>query len=219
MMQLPELLPIVLVHGGLYDDPPMTGTTFWVTSGVAGPLARSGVEVIVHERPLEPTSWVEESEALAATIEASGHQRVALVAGSNGCSAALRLVIDRPDLVARTMLCWPATASDAVVDELARVIIADAHDDQVAAELLETDAPVRGVTVAELSALEHEIVIYPSLPENKVHQRATVFELLDVIPDAILVGGSPEPPDKTFPEFVDTYIAVLTAFSRVEHDD
>lgn len=218
MMHLPELLPVVLVHGGLYDDPPMSSANFWVVTGVAGALSRSGVEVVLHERPTEPTSWMEESEALAATIKASGHERVALVAGSNGCSAAMRLVLDRPELVARTMLCWPATAGDPVVDELARVIIADTHDDQVAADMLD-GFPIRGAAGDELADLEHEIVIYPSLPENKIHQRATVFELLDVIPDAILVGGSPEPTDDSFADFLEAYVSVLTAFSRIEHDD
>ena len=218
MMHLPELLPIVLVHGGLYDDPPMTAADFWIATGVAGALSKAGLEVIVHERPAEPASWAEEGEALAATIEAAGHQRVALVAGSNGCSAAMRLVLDRPELVARTMLCWPATAGDPVIDGLASVIITDTHDDEVAATLLD-GFPIRGVTRDDLAGLEHEVVIYPSLPENKIHQRATVFELLDVIPDAILVGGSPEPTDDAFAEFLDGYVAVLTAFSRVEHDD
>lgn len=218
MMHLPELLPIVLVHGGLYDDPAMTAADFWVATGVAGSLAKAGVEVVLHERPIEPTSWRQESEALATTIEGSGRGRVGVVAGSNGCSAALRLLLDRPDLVARTMLCWPATAGDAVVDELARVIIADTHDDQVAADLL-GGSPIRGTSIDEIRTLAHEVVIYPSLPENKIHQRATVFELLDIIPDAILVGGSPEPPDPTFADFLDTYVSVVTAFSRVEHDD
>lgn len=218
MMHLPELLPIVLVHGGLYDDPVMTAADFWIATGVAGALAKSGVEVIMHERPTEPASWAEESEALAATIEAAGHQRAAVVAGSNGCSAAMRMVLDRPGLAARTMLCWPATSGDHVIDGLASVIIADVHDDAVAAELL-AGAPIRGVTPEELAALEHEVVIYPSLPENKIHQRVTVFELLDVIPDAILVGGSPEPLDDTFGDFLDEFVAVLKAFSRVEHDD
>lgn len=218
MMHLPELLPIVLVHGGLYDDPAMTAADFWITTGVAGALAKGGVEVILHERPTEPASWAEEGEALASTIEAAGHQRAGVVAGSNGCSAAMRLALDRPELVARTMLCWPATAGDHVVDGLASVIIADTHGDAVAADLL-AGAPIRGVSAGELAELDHEVVIYPSLPENKIHQRVTVFELLDVIPDAILVGGSPEPTDEAFGDFLAEFVAVLTAFSRIEHDD
>lgn len=218
MMHLPELLPIVLVHGGLYDDPPMTASDFWIASGVAGALSKNGVEVILHERPAEPTSWDDERDALVATIEATGHERVGLVAGSNGCSTAMRLVLDRPELVARTLLCWPATAGDPVVDELARVIIADTHGDDAAAALLD-GMPLRGTSSEELAAVDHEVVIYPSLPENKIHQRSTVFELLDVIPDAILVGGSPEPTDAAFADFLEGFASIVTAFSRIEHDD
>lgn len=219
MLSLPELVPIVLVHGGFYDDPPMTGTRFWSSTGVVAALRDAGVEVVVHERPAQPGSWAEESDALARTIEETGHQRVGLVAGSNGCSVALRLIVDQPDLVARTMLCWPATAGDPVVDELARVIISDVHDEHVAADLLTTDGPIRGTSDADIRSIGHEVVIYPSLPENKIHQRTTVFRLLDAIPGAILVGGSPEPPDTTFGEFLESFVAVIRAFSQIEPDD
>lgn len=218
MVHLPELLPIVLVPGGFYDDPKVTATDFWVSSGVAGALGRLGVEFTLHERPELPRSWTEEADALADTIQRAGYERAGIVAGSNGCSAALRLVIEHPELAARTMLCWPATASDPVVDELARIIITDAHDADVASELLD-GAPVRGVTADALAEITNECVIYPSLPENKIHQRATVFELLDVVPGSILVGGSPEPPDDAFGAFVDSFAAMVAAFSRIEHDD
>ena len=218
MVQLPELLPLVLVPGGFYDDPPMTANDFWVGTGVAAALGRLGVEFTLHERPSEPRSWSEEADALAKTIRGAGYDRAGIIAGSNGCSAALRLTIDHPELSARTMLCWPATAGDAVVDELARIIIADTHDAAVAADLLD-GTPVRGVSVAALAALTGECVIYPSLPENTIHQRGTVFELLDAIPGSILVGGSPEPPDDAFATFVETFASVVAAFSRVEHDD
>jgi len=218
MVHLPELLPIVLVPGGLYDDPPVTATDFWVTSGVASALSRLGVEFTLHERPKAPRSWAEEADALAGTIRGAGYEKAGIVAGSNGCSAALRLAIDHPELTVRTMLCWPATAADPVIDELARIIITDAHDADVASALLD-GAPIRGVTIEGLAALSHECVVYPSLPENKIHQRATVFELLDAIPDSILVGGSPEPPDDAFGTFVETFASVIAAFSRVEYDD
>ncbi len=207
-----------MVPGGLYDDPPMTANDFWVSTGVAAALSRLGVEFTLHERPLEPRSWAEEANALAKTIREAGYDKAGIIAGSNGCSTALRLAIDHPELIARTMLCWPATSSDPVVDELSRIIITDTHDADVANDLLD-GAPVRGVTVDALAALAGEYVIYPSLPENRIHQRATVFELLDAIPDSILVGGSPEPPDDAFAEFVETFASVVAAFSQVEHDD
>ena len=218
MLHLPELLPVVLVPGGLHDDPPMTGERFWADSGVVRGLRGRNVEVIVHERPTEPSSWQEESDALAATIRGAGHDRVALVAGSNGCSAALRLMLDEPALVARTMLCWPATAGDPVVDELARIIITDVHG-SAAADALLTGRPIRGVEVDELAGLTGEVVVFPSMPENKAHQRSTVMELLASVPGSMLIGGSPEPIDDAFFEHCEQFVATVEAFSKVVHDD
>lgn len=218
MLQLPQNLPVVLVHGGLYDEPLVTGQSFWVDTGVAPMLSGRNIEVIVHERPPEPTSWVEEAEALAATIEASGHERAGIVAGSNGCSVALRLLLDRPDLVARTMLCWPATAGDLVIDGLARIIITDASGEAAADALLE-GFPIRGTTAEELGSITGEVVVYPSLPENQAHRRSTQTELLTTIPGVILVGGSPEPFDAAFSEFVGGFVDLVEAFSKVHHDD
>lgn len=208
----------MLVPGGLYDDPPMTAERFWVASGVAGALSALGVEFTVHERPTAPRSWVEEATAIAATMDARGWERAGIVAGSNGCSAALRLLIDQPGRVARAMLCWPATAGDPVIDELARIIISDAHDEATATDLLD-GTPVRGVDRDQLATIGVECVVYPSLPENKVHQRTTVIDLVESIPGAILVGGSPEPTDEGFAEFVEPFAAIVAAFSRIEHDD
>ena len=153
-----------------------------------------------------------------ATIEASGHDRVALVAGSNGCSVALRVVLDRPELVARTMLCWPATAGDQVIDELARIIITDVHGNAAADELL-AGRPIRGVDAEELGTLNGEFVIYPSMPENKAHQRSTVMELLAAVPGSMMVGGSPEPIDDDFFDHCESFVATVEAFSKVVHDD
>ncbi len=218
MLHLPELLPVVLVHGGLHDDPPMTGARFWETSGVVRGLRGRNVEVVVHERPPQPSSWHEEADALVATIEASGHDRVALVAGSNGCSVALRVLLDRPELVARTMLCWPATAGDQVIDELARIIITDVHGATAADELL-AGRPIRGVDAKELATLNGELVIYPSMPENKAHQRSTVMELLAAVPGSMMVGGSPEPIDDDFFDHCESFVPTVEAFSKVVHDD
>ena len=208
----------MLIPGGLYDEPPVTAQWFWVETGVAPMLQRRKVDVVVHERPRAPTSWIEEADALAATIEGAGHARVALVAGSNGCSAALRLMLDRPDLVARTMLCWPATAGNPVIDGLAHTIIADVHDGAVASNLL-TGCPVRGVDAEELASLSGEVMIYPSMPESQAHRRSTVTELLSTIPGVMLLGGSPEPFDDAFADFVEGFVDIVEAFSKVHHDD
>ncbi len=218
MLHLPKPLPVALIHGGLYDEPLMTAQRFWVDTGVTRALGRRGVELVLHERPPEPTSWAEESEALAATIEQAGHDQVALVAGSNGCSAALRLLLDRPELVARTMLCWPATAGDPVIDELAKIIIADAQGSEAADALL-SGRPMRGVTVEELGSIGSECVVYPSTPENQAHRRSTVMELLSSIPGVMMVGGSPEPFDDAFGESLESFADLVEAFSKIHHDD
>ncbi len=218
MVHLPESLPVVLVPGGLYDEPPVTAQWFWVETGVAPMLSRRNVEVLVHERPSAPKSWTEEAEALSATIEAAGHERVALIAGSNGCSAAVRLMLDRPELVARTMLCWPATAGNPVIDGLASTIIADVHDEAVAEALL-TGGPLRGSTADELATLSGEVVVYPSMPESQAHQRSTITELLTTIPGVMLVGGSPEPFDDAFADFVEGFVDLVEAFSMIHHND
>lgn len=218
MLQLPELLPVVLVHGGLYDEPPMTGQSFWVDTGVVPMLRGRNVEVVVHERPTNPTSWIEEAEALASTIESAEHERVAIVAGSNGCSAALRLLLDRPELVARTMLCWPATAGDLVIDGLARIIITDAVG-EAAADALLGGEPIRGASTDELATIDSEVVLYPSMPENQAHRRSTQTALLTSIPNIILVGGSPEPFDDAFSDFVSGFVDLVEAFSKLHHDD
>ena len=218
MVHLPESLPVVLVPGGLYDEPPVTAQWFWVETGVAPMLVRRKVDVLVHERPSEPVSWDEEADALITTIEASGHDRVALVAGSHGCSAAMRLMLNRPDLVARTMLCWPATAGNPVIDGLAHTIISDVHDEASAQKLLEGH-PLRGISADELASITGEVVVYPSMPESQAHQRSTVTELLTTIPGVMMVGGSPEPFDDAFADFVEGFVDLVVAFSKVMHDD
>lgn len=218
VLHLPETLPVVLVPGGLYDDPPVTAQWFWVETGVAPMLQRRKVDVIVHDRPISPKSWEQEASALEATIAGAGHDRASLVAGSNGCSVALRLMLDRPDLVARVMLCWPATAGHPVIDGLAHTIISDVHDDAAATALL-TGSPIRGVSADELSSIAGEVVIYPSMPESQAHQRSTVTELLSSIPGVMLVGGSPEPFDDSFADFVEGFVDLVEAFSKVHHDD
>lgn len=213
---LPELLPIVLVHGGLYEG--MTVKEFWADPGVLGELRAKHLKFLAPQRPAQPLSWDDEEQILLAAIDNAGHDRVALVGASNGCSVAARLAIAHPDRVARMMLAWPATVGDKVVDELLRIIITDEADEDAAEALLKGET-LRGVTDAQLSALDLPVVIYPSMPENQVHQRSTIMGLLAVINGAFLVGGSPEPPDDNFADHLDDFISMVTEFGRVEHDD
>ena len=213
-----ENLPVVLVHGGLYDDPPMTAGGFWLPTGVVDALVDRDVDVILHERPATPRSWIEERIALEATLREAEVDRAAIVAGSNGCSVALRLALDAPSMVARTLLCWPATAGDSVIDELARVIITETHDAQVATKLL-SGRPLRGVTAGELAGLDAEVVIHPSMPESPMHRRSTATELVAALGSALLIGGSPEPVDPGFAPHLAAFADLVLAFSQVMDDD
>lgn len=213
---LPEMLPVVLVHGGLYEG--MTSREFWAETGVLGELKAHHLKVLAPQRPAQPHSWDEERRSLLDAIDAAGHERVALVGASNGCSAAVRLTIENPDRVARLMLAWPATVGDPVVDELLGIIISDETDEPAATNLLSGET-LRGVSDAELGALDLPVVVFPSLIENQVHQRQTLMSILANVPDAFLVPGSPEPPDDQFAEYRDTFITMVREFARVEHDD
>jgi pimeloyl-ACP methyl ester carboxylesterase len=213
---LPVMLPVVLVHGGLYEG--MTSREFWADTGVLGELKARHLRVLAPQRPMQPRSWDEERRSLLEAIDAAGYSRVALVGASNGCSAAARLAIENPDRVARMMLAWPATVGDPVVDELLGIIITDEADEAVARDLLSGET-LRGVSDGELAALELPVVVLPSLIENQVHQRQTLMGILANVSDSFLVAGSPEPPDDQFPEHLDAFATMVAEFAREEHDD
>jgi pimeloyl-ACP methyl ester carboxylesterase len=99
---LPVMLPVVLVHGGLYEG--MTSREFWADTGVLGELKARHLRVLAPQRSKQPQSWDEEARSLLDAIDAAGYDRVALVGASNGCSAAVRLAIENPDRVGRMML-------------------------------------------------------------------------------------------------------------------
>lgn len=210
------MLPVVLVHGGLFED--ISPESFWDEPGITAALRARGHTVAAPQRPARPHSWSEEGDALARAIRAHGFERALVVAGSNGCSAAIRAALQHPQLVERLMLCWPATAGDPVIDELARVIITDAAGPEVARELL-TGEPVRGSTAVELSTVQVPAVLYPSMPENKVHQRKTVMALAEALPEPILIGGSPEPTDEQFGPFTDGFADLVVELAIVDPDD
>lgn len=196
----------------------MTPKEFWSDTGVLGELRAKHLTFLAPQRPAQPQSWAEEEQSLLAAIDDAGYDRVALIGASNGCSVAVQLAISHPDRVARVMLAWPATRGDKVVDELLRIIITDETNEHAAKDLLSGET-LRGVTNAELAELDVPVVIYPSMPENQVHQRSTIMGLLAVINGAFLVGGSPEPPDDSFAEHLDAFITMVAEFSRIEHDD
>jgi pimeloyl-ACP methyl ester carboxylesterase len=112
----------LLVHGGLFD--PMDGARFWIAPGVADDLAAAGYRVLTPDRrygvgrttsDFRAHNWDIEAADLAAVLVATGGTPAHVVAGSNGCSAAIRLALTRPDLVRSLTLCWPTALDNAAL--------------------------------------------------------------------------------------------------------
>jgi pimeloyl-ACP methyl ester carboxylesterase len=209
-------LPLLLVHGGLYDD--MTADAFWTASGVTPALDRRIVSYAAADRPVRPTDWSEEADALAGHLAELDWPRAAVVAGSDGCSAAARLAIERPELVARLVFAWPATANDPVADALAAAVIEELGPSDARGAFL-SGQTLRGVTDAELASIACDTVVWPAVPENQLHQSRTVNALLGVLRRPILSGGSPEPTHPAFASFRDAFVSMLVEVSIVDADD
>ncbi len=196
---------VLLVHGGLYED--MDARRFWEEPGVADGLAAAGFEVLAPDRMRHPAAWTDEAAALA-TVVRGAPGPVAVVAGSNGCSAALRLAIDYPDLVDRLVLAWPATAGVPELDARVRARIDGTTDDGTADRLL-TGNTVRGVADAELRQLDRPVTIVPSLDDDPYHQRATVDALDSLLPAAHVTTAFPPPPHAGFGDRCREFVATV----------
>ncbi|AGL20123.1 alpha/beta fold hydrolase [Actinoplanes sp. N902-109] len=165
---------ILLVHGGLRE--PMDAERFWVRPGIVAGLGDLGV--LAPDRLADAPDWDAEADHLAGQLPGAA----TVIAGSNGCSAAVRLAVRWPGLVRRLMLAWPATPRPR-------------GDLPVALTAGET---LRGVLDAELRGLSVPVRVLPSVPENAMHERRTADALLALIPGATAVPGSPEPPHPDF---------------------
>jgi pimeloyl-ACP methyl ester carboxylesterase len=127
---------VLLIHGGLMD--PMDGERFWITPGVVGDLAAAGYRTLVPDRRFHAgrtsadfgvAGWGVEVDDLLAVLDAAGIERAHVVAGSNGCTAAVRLALRRSRRVRSLVLCWPAAAENQWYDaqfERAAAFVADA---------------------------------------------------------------------------------------------
>ncbi|MFE3170190.1 alpha/beta fold hydrolase [Amycolatopsis sp. NPDC059090] len=188
----------LLVHGGLGDD--MDADRFWTRPGVADGLRRKGRTVLAPDRLRHPPDWPAEAAHLAAFLP---DRPAVVVAGSNGCSAAVRLALAFPQRIDRLLLAWPATAGDAEVD--ARLA-------GVPRALLRGET-LRGVTDDELATLAMPVGVLPSVPDNPFHQRRTVDALLRLVPRCAELPGCPEPPRPGFASHVDGLLASITGFA------
>lgn len=199
---------VLLVHGGLWED--MDANRFWALPGVTGGIRREGFTVLAPNRLHRPPNWDADAEHPAAFLP---EQPVTVVAGSNGCSAAVRLALDFPNRIARLLLAWPATAGDITVDSRTRASMAAlGASDQNIRTLLDGQV-LRGVTNDELATLAIPVGVLPSAPENPFHQRHTVDTLQRLLPDSQELPGCPEPPRPDFPSHLDKFLASITKFA------
>lgn len=186
---------VLLIHGGLYE--PIGPDEFWHGPGVVAGLENAGLEVVAPVRLPAPISWIEEAEHLRSTLPPD-RSRWSLVAGSNGCSVAVRITVDYEEMVNALVLCWPATAGDPEID-----LLEQAPVDMLGGETL------RGVSDAELAGISVPVTIIPSQPPNRNHQAVTVDRLLSLIPGSIATRGFPESPRPEFVQHRDAFVATL----------
>lgn len=196
----PPAPPMVLVHGGIGE--PMNAERFWHRPGVVAGLEAAGCHVAAPDRNTAPTSWSDGAAELASLIT----QPAFVVAGSNGCSVALRLAIERPALVTGLVLAWPAVGDDPELDSML--------GDDVRHLLGSTT--IRGVTDEELRALALPVTVIGALPQNRVHPVRTVERLAELVPDGrILEPGCPEAPRPDFAPYLDRFVAQLLSVAVV----
>jgi pimeloyl-ACP methyl ester carboxylesterase len=200
--------PVVLVHGGLYED--VDPAVFWTQTGIGAGLRAAGYPVFAVTRPATPRSWEAERDSLAVAISAKTSDPVALVAASNGCSAALRCVVDLPDLVSTLVLCWPATAGVPEIDASVRERIMRVVSSATADRLLAGET-IRGLLDVELESVGVPVTIGPSVLEDPYHRRETVEELMRILPDVRVGEPTPPAPDPEFRHYRSRFVAMLAS--------
>jgi pimeloyl-ACP methyl ester carboxylesterase len=200
---------LLLIHGGLWEDS-MDADRFWAAPGISAGLEREGFTVLAPNRLHRPPSWDAEIEHLASALTS---QRVSVVAGSNGCSVAVRLALAISDRIERLLLAWPATAGDPAVDSRTRIGLTGLGASAQTIQALLDGQTLRGVTDAELATLKMPISMLPSVPENPFHQRHTVDALRRLQPDGDEFPGCPEPPRPDFGPHLAQFLTSITQFA------
>jgi pimeloyl-ACP methyl ester carboxylesterase len=213
---------LLLVHGGLWEEG-MDAALFWKQPGIVAALERRGFGVLAPDREYRAASWASEASYLAAQLAAylaaqlaaSGlpGRPVTVVAGSNGCSAAVRLALASPEAVSGLVLAWPATAGDPQVDARARADLGSLGAPETVIEALLSGGTLRGVTDEELGRLGMPVGVLPSAHANPFHQRVTVEALLGLLPGAVELPGSPEPPRPEFPPYLEAFADAVAGFA------
>jgi hypothetical protein len=191
--------PLLLIHGGLAEK--IGAEEFWERPGIAPGLRTAGFAVIAPDRDTTPASWTD------AALDVSKHlaRRAVVIAGSNGVSVAVRLVLELPALVDRLVLLWPATAGDPQIDQ---------RTPDTARHLLAGDT-LRGVTDDELPTLDTPTVVMASDPPNPFHSTLTVDRLVQLMPMATRIPTAfPESPRPEFSSRCHAFLDVLIQYLR-----
>jgi pimeloyl-ACP methyl ester carboxylesterase len=198
---------LLLIHGGLWED--MDADRFWVRPGVSEALRLRGFAVLAPNRVPRPRTWPDE---VAYLVPGLPEAPVIVMAGSNGCSVAVRMAIARPASIAALLLAWPATAGDAAADARVRGHLHAAGADAGTVEALLGGETLRGVLDAELKTLSVPAGVLASAPQTPFHQASTVDTLLRLVPGAVELSPCPEPLHPDFATYLPDLVEEIARF-------
>jgi pimeloyl-ACP methyl ester carboxylesterase len=188
----------------------MNAERFWMWPGIIDRFRAAGFAVAAPDRMRRAPSWDVEAEHLAGVLPAGP---ITVVAGSNGCSAAVALALSRPVLVEKLVLAWPATAGAPDVDTRAAEAMAALGADPATVDAMLGGETLRGFTDDQLAALTVPVAVVPSIPENTFHRRRTVDALLRAVPDVTELPGTPEPADPDFSPHLGGFVSSVARFA------
>src|SRR5579863_1594801 len=141
---------LLLIHGGLWEEG-MDARRFWHQPGIVAGLRHHGFDVLAPSRLHQAPDWTAEASHPAPAMP---RPPVTIIAGSNGCSAAVRLALDFPGAVTGLLLAWPATAGDPAIDTRTRSHLAGLGASPEVIDALLAGQVLRGTTDAELATLK-----------------------------------------------------------------
>jgi hypothetical protein len=116
-------------------------------------------------------------------------------------------------LTGRLVLAWPATLADQFTAIRVRAGLARQGAPTSVLSALLGAQTLPSATDAELSALAVPVGVVPAEPPGPVHPRSAVDALLRLLPSAVELPGSPEPPRPEFPAYLTSFVDAVTAFA------
>lgn len=201
---------VLLIHGGLWEN--IGAEWFWGRTGVIGGLEERGFTVLAPDRLRQATSWTAEAKHLADVVarEESLGDSVTVVGGSFGCAAAVRLALDFPGLAGRLVLAWPASLTDQFTAIRVRADLARQGASGSVLDALLGTQTLPSATDAELRTLDVPAAVVPSSPPNPLHPRSAVDALLQLLPSAVELAGTPEAPRPEFPPRLESFLDAVS---------